>query len=358
MKTRSANDRAEDSVVKPQQLQTAEKKATTLICLTPVRNEAWILERFLRCASTWADYIVIADQQSTDGSREIARRFEKVVLVDNPHDAYDEGARQRLLIDTARQLPAQGRRILIALDADEMLSANWMESSEWQQLLAAPPGTVLYFRWANIGPDVTYAWIDPAYKPFGFVDDGSPHEGRPIHSPRIPVPREAPALYFEEIRVLHYQYAYWDRMRSKQRWYQVWECLNYPEKRPVTIFRQYHHMEAAIRRAGPVLSEWLAGYEAQGIDMRTIQKQNSYYWDDEVLTWLMEHGPEKFRKLNIWDRDWAALAAQKGVVVDGKLRDPRTPFEKAVHAWLQATQPWAHTLPVRAVQKLLQIFGW
>lgn len=105
-----------------------------------------------------ADYIVIADQQSTDGSREVARRFEKVVLVDNPHEAYDEGARQRLLIDSARQLPVSGKRILIALDADEMFSANWMESPEWQQLLAAPPGTVLYFRWANIGPDVACAW--------------------------------------------------------------------------------------------------------------------------------------------------------------------------------------------------------
>ncbi|WP_243663192.1 hypothetical protein [Rhodothermus marinus] len=110
-------------------------------------------------------------------------------------------------------------------------------------MLAAPPGTVLYFRWANIGPDVACAWVDADYKPFGFVDDGSPHEGRPIHSPRVPIPKDAPALYFDEIKVLHYQYADWNRMRSKQRWYQVWERLNDPKKRPVTIFRQYHHME-------------------------------------------------------------------------------------------------------------------
>lgn len=334
------------------------KKAATLICLTPVRNEAWILERFLQCASTWADYIVIADQQSTDNSREIARRFEKVVWVDNPYPAYDEGARQQLLIETARRLPASDRRILIALDADEMFSANWMESEEWQRLLTAPPATVLYFQWVNIGPEVSCAWVDPSYKPFGFVDDGSPHEGRPMHSPRVPVPAHASALHFKEIKVLHYQYVDWERMRSKQRWYQVWERLNDPKKRPVTLFRQYHHMEAAIRQAGPVQPEWLAGYEALGIDMRSVQRQNAYYWDDEVLQWLVQYGPERFRKLNIWDQDWAALAAQKGFPLNGQLRDPRTPLEKAVHAWLKATQGKSHRLRIRAVQKLLQLLGW
>lgn len=35
--------------------------------LTPVRNEVWILDRFLKAASFWADHIIIADQMSTDG---------------------------------------------------------------------------------------------------------------------------------------------------------------------------------------------------------------------------------------------------------------------------------------------------
>jgi glycosyltransferase involved in cell wall biosynthesis len=348
----------EGLTIKSVSMQQPAEKQATLICLTPVRNEAWILERFLRCASTWADYIVIADQQSTDGSREIARQFDRVVLVDNPHEGYDEGTRQRLLIETARQLPTQGRRILIALDADEILSANWMKSAEWQRLLTAAPGTVLYFQWANLGPNVSCAWIDSSYKPFGFVDDGSPHNGQPIHSPRVPIPPDAPSLYFEKIKVLHYQYAHWARMRSKQRWYQVWERLNNPQKRPVTIFRQYHHMEAAVRKAGPVHSEWLAGYEAQGIDMRTIPQERCFYWDEEVLKWLVTYGPARFRKLNIWDCDWAALAVQKSLTLNGVLRDPRTPFEKAVHAWLRVTQGQSHKLYIRALQKLLQLAGW
>ena len=34
----------------------------TVVCLTPVKNEAWILDRFLKCAGLWAEHIIIADQ--------------------------------------------------------------------------------------------------------------------------------------------------------------------------------------------------------------------------------------------------------------------------------------------------------
>ncbi len=54
-----------------------ENEKPLLICLTPIKNEAWILDRFLKCASLWADYIIIADQQSTDSSIEIAKNILK-----------------------------------------------------------------------------------------------------------------------------------------------------------------------------------------------------------------------------------------------------------------------------------------
>jgi hypothetical protein len=38
---------------------------TTVACLVPVKNEAWILERFLRSAEQWADVIVLGDNGST-----------------------------------------------------------------------------------------------------------------------------------------------------------------------------------------------------------------------------------------------------------------------------------------------------
>src|ERR1041384_653068 len=83
----------------------------TIICLTPVKNEAWILDRFIQCASVWADHIVIADQGSTDGSREIASKYRKVTLIDNSSPTYNESERQKTLLSAARRFP--GPRLLI-----------------------------------------------------------------------------------------------------------------------------------------------------------------------------------------------------------------------------------------------------
>ena len=94
-----------------------------LICMTPVRNEAWILNAFLKATSLWADFIIIADQCSTDGSREIAMRYPKVILIDNNNTDYNEAVRQKMLIDKAREI--DGDKILFALDADEIFAANF-----------------------------------------------------------------------------------------------------------------------------------------------------------------------------------------------------------------------------------------
>ena len=329
----------------------------TIFCLTPIKNEAWILDRFLQCASTWADHIIVADQQSDDGSRDIARSYEKVTLINNDTPAYDEAARQKLLIDAARALPCPGKRILLALDADEMLTANWMKSEDWRALQQQRPGTVLRFRWANVTPQIKEGWVSDHWIPFGFVDDGSAHEGEKIHSPRVPVPPDAPTFYSEDIRVLHYQYANWERMKSKQRWYQCYERLEHPDKRAVTIFRQYHHMDAAVKNARPFPDTWFRGYEAQGINMTTIPAQDHYYWDEELVRLFSEHGVEPFRRLNVWSRDWEAL--RQHLNIDGQpINDPRTSADRAVHGWLEQTQTYQHSLPVRVLQKALQLVGW
>lgn len=70
-----------------------------LVVVTPVRNEAWVLDAFLTCVSSWADYIVVADQHSTDGSREIAAKYEKVILVDNDAAEMNQAAARLLLFN-------------------------------------------------------------------------------------------------------------------------------------------------------------------------------------------------------------------------------------------------------------------
>src|SRR6266550_4777142 len=112
---------------------------TKIVVLTPVKNEEWILDQFLSVTSQFADLIIVADQSSTDNSRQICSKFSKVHLIANESEIYDEATRQQLLIKTARQL-VPGRRILLALDADELLAADSINSPGWQAMLDADPG--------------------------------------------------------------------------------------------------------------------------------------------------------------------------------------------------------------------------
>ena len=343
-----------------------------VVCLTPVRNEAWILERFLTCASTWADRIIVADQGSDDGSRTIARAFPKVQLIDNGSRDLNEPDRQKLLVAAARQTP--GRKLLIALDADEFFTSSFRTSAEWQLMLGAVPGTVMRFQLPNILPDRKTYYLYPTEFTFGYMDDGTPHDGPGIHSPRLPQPEDHPRISFREIKVMHLATMDRARFRSRIRWYQCWEYLHSGAARNgrwdgnlVQLFRQYHRdFFVAPDLVRPLPEEWIAGY---GGDFLAVPEQEYYRWDEEILRLLVEHGPRTFRKIAIWDADWTRLHHRiHGVAPPTSLADPRSPFERWVHRWCERVQPeYSHGAPPmrvarhlrhRIVEKSLVAAGW
>jgi glycosyltransferase involved in cell wall biosynthesis len=330
----------------------------TIICLTPVKNEAWILDRFLKCASLWADHIIIADNFSDDGSREIAQNYPKVILINNNMITYSEYEMRKILFEEARKI--SGPRLLISMDADEVLTANFMESQEWQTVLNAKPGTVIGFNLINIKPDLTSYWSPDSYYMWGFMDDGSEYQGSKIHTLRIPIPDKSPRIMLNEIKFLHYQYTDWERMESKHRWYQCWERLNNPKRRPISIYRQYHHMYSiASDKIKKLQPEWFSGYEQKGIDMFGINRSEFYRWDKVVLAYFDEYGTAKFRQEAIWDVDWFEIAKKVNSKPSGiDLSDPRNSFEKRIHNWLKKTQPHASSWVIKLMDLSLRIFGW
>ena len=337
--------------------ESAPPPSPQLLCLTPMKNEAWIATRYAAANATWADLLLVSDQGSTDGTEDCLAGHDKVRLVPNRSREFDERHRQLLLIDAARQV--DGPRTLVALDADEALSANARDSTEWDKLRGAPPGTVLRFKWVNILPDCQRAWIPAGHRVFGFVDDGTPHNAERIHSTRVPSPDGAPVIDFEEIVVLHFQYVAWDRMVSKNRWYQAWETLERPERGPLDVFRQYHHMLGSWDPSEivPLKPEWLEGYLRQGIDFTTLRCEEVPWWDRELLDWLLEHGTKRFRRCAIWDRNWRDVARSVGEPVDS-LTDPRSRFDRFVHRYLAATQHRRSSIDVRIAERCLRMGGW
>ncbi|MCU0606088.1 MAG: glycosyltransferase family 2 protein [Candidatus Edwardsbacteria bacterium] len=327
----------------------------TVVCIAPVRNEAWIIGRFLASASRWADRIILADQGSTDGTREIARRFPKVRMIDNPGTAYDEHQRQSLLIAEARKIA--GPRLLFSLDADEALSADAFGAESWAGVLAAAPGTTIVLPWVNLRPGLADCWRAPAGKAVAYADDGAEYRGAVIHGGRLPRGPSGATLRPAAGVLLHYQYADWERMISKHRWYQCFERLRDPERSAVDLYRQYHHMDAVdAGRIEPVQASWFAAYEAAGIDMKSIPKQDVYWYDREVLQWFARHGTGPFARQAVWDVDWDAIAGKTGQT--GTFRDPRNALEKLMHLWLRTTQTRTYHPLVRLGDRLLKAAGW
>src|SRR5947209_8846985 len=141
-----------------------------VVVVTPVRNEAWILERFLTVTSRFADHIIIADQRSTDDSRAICSRYPKVRVIDNPTDEFNERDRQLLLRRHARAL-VPSPRVILALDADEILAANAVDTPSWRMMLAARPGTIVCFERVDLYETPDQCMRHDRLTPRGSLDD-------------------------------------------------------------------------------------------------------------------------------------------------------------------------------------------
>lgn len=279
-----------------------------IIVITPIKNEAWILERFLTVTSQFADHIIIADQNSSDGSREICMQYNKVTLIDNEDDNYDEAKRQILLLKKARELVDEPK-IILALDADEILAANAMETIGWKTMLKAKQGTVLFFEKPDLymSPNLCIRFRDNLW-PLGFVDDGGEHIPKTIHSIRVPVKDDSNFLLLNDIVVLHYAPTRQNCQRAKFRMYSVIE--NIKKTNPIHLRRKRYSLKNFMKYNREIeLSQpiWFEKWEKLGIDMQTIS-DNKIYWNDyKVLELFKEYGTKKFWFDDIWDQDWVSV---------------------------------------------------
>jgi glycosyltransferase involved in cell wall biosynthesis len=275
-----------------------------IVVLTPVRNEAWILDRFLSVACQFADAVIVSDQGSTDGSRDIYKKFPKVHMIENRDLEYNEASRQRNLIEAARRL-VPGPRILLALDSDEVMAADAPQSEGWRRMMDAKPGTVLYFEKPDLygSPHRAIRYKDPW--PLGYVDDGCEHDAKLIHSIRIPRPAYAQHLRLPDVKVLHYAFTRANAQKSKLRYYSVIENLHnthrfYVRRTTYAPTRDFS-IQGVVEPSPP---EWFTRWQQVGIDMFSVS-DDLYNWQDfEILKLFDTHGYRRFWLDDIWDLDW------------------------------------------------------
>lgn len=278
-----------------------------IIVLTPIKNEEWILDTFLKITSEFADYIIIADQNSTDRSVEIASKFPKVKVIINDSNDFNEAHRQKLLINTARELYGMNN-ILLAIDSDELLNFNALGSKEWGEIKKSKPGTALYFEKPTFlnGTDVVIRYDEHGGWPLGVIDDGAEHSPDYIHSTRIPMNSSSPKLYLKEIKFLHCNLVSLKRQRSKVRYYCLLEAIA-KTKSWKHRFRFYNQNYDYAKSEGDGVREankdWIEGWENRGISI--VPKPEEFYWYDlESIKLLEIHGSKRFWFEDVWDVEW------------------------------------------------------
>ena len=292
------------------------KTERKIIILTPVKNEAWILPLFCKSASLWADNIIIADQGSTDGSREIAQTFQKVVLIDNSSTDLDENYRDKILIEKAREITG-ANAILFRLDADEIITPNF-DSYEWNEIRNSPAGTFWRFKWLQIYPDFKNYWENNTA--FGaFIDDGRDYtEHGIIHAREFFPHKESDTLReAKKIGIMHFQFVDWARMQSKHRYYQCFEHINFPNKSVIDIYRTYHWMYNKNLPKQKIPKQWIDKYYDAGIDIQDITIEKNYWWDGKIIEYFNDYTPEYFRHIETYKP--GRLLISKGKNVRDKL---------------------------------------
>jgi glycosyltransferase involved in cell wall biosynthesis len=295
-----------------------------IIVITPVKNEAWILDRFLAVTSQFADQIIIADQYSTDGSVQICKQHPKVTLIANQSQTFNEAERQVLLLNAAREL-VEGPKLILALDADEILAADAITSPGWQTMLQAKPGTIIFIEKVSIFGDTSQC---VRYYPFplGYMDDGAEHNPRFMHSTRIPTPDHATQLVLHDVKILHYLFMRPEAQRSKERLYTILEKLS--GKSNLLRRRAGYGANRDYTQEGPVEAsrlEWFERWEAMGIDLKSIIKSKHYWYDYEVLKYFKEHGATHFWTEDIWQFDWESF--RQYALSQGFLETPDQPIK-------------------------------
>jgi glycosyltransferase involved in cell wall biosynthesis len=272
-----------------------------IVALVPVRNEAWVLPHSLASLSGFCDVIIVSDQNSDDGSREICRRFPKVVLIESAEQRISTQVRWQLF-DAAREY--DGCNLLWCTDADELASpaaARHFFESRQDDL---KPGTIVECLFVHPWHSPTryrdYHWgYAPQFKALAFVDDRRMDydRSRPnsIHEPRVPIEGARTVVRAGELRVLHLQWLLAGRTQMRQAWYR---CREWLDGKPAAAINEYYSTTLPGSRVhtSPMPAAW-----AEGLTFPDLAVDREPSWNErDILAWFETHGPAFFEPLEIW----------------------------------------------------------
>lgn len=268
-----------------------------IITLVPVRNEEKNIRTFLENAARFSDHIILADQQSTDCTKEIASTFPMVTIIENKEVEHSNNVRWTLL-DEARKI--FGTNMLVALDADEMISPEWFVEAR-KKYKHETAAKAFSFRWIQLWKSTneyrtdgvwkhsrkTAVWIDDRIADYERTSVLNDHTSR--------TPEKLPIIDVLEYPLLHFQFASLKQTNYKQAWYRMRELLAGKKAQNIN----YRYMNS---KNGPnVVLEKADTAWFQDISLPDFSDSIEGSWHRKEIFKLFDHyGIEHFESLDIW----------------------------------------------------------
>lgn len=272
------------------------------IVLIPVKNEDWILENTLQNITPHVDTVIIADQNSTDSSLEICKKFSNVIIIKNPYEGHSNKVRW-ILLEEARKFG--DNNLIICIDADEIISPKGileMKNKISDEKLV--PGDVFKLKWIQLfGSTTTYrndgAWKN-SEKNIAFIDNkgiNEYHKGFIIndHTSRIPdtnINKEIKISY----PLLHFHFLPQKRTQLKQAWYRCCELID--GKRNAKRINNTYRVTLTPEKIKTFILEkkWYEGL----ILPTNLENKTSNWHLKEIKDFFEKYGILFFEDLQIW----------------------------------------------------------
>jgi hypothetical protein len=275
-----------------------------LIVISSNRNYGWIVPVFLAANSHWADYIVITDQMSTDGSRDMYAQYDNVTVVDDKDMAFKENTRARMAFEKGRELAAGRDAIYFALDIDEMMPANWMETQDGKKILASKKGDMFDMKWADVQPDNKSYIEEPTYQYKIFHDNGMAWQfcEDELHAPHLPYSTyKVDPIHitnFPNVHFGHYNKK-WRRFNSK--FYRLLDVHQGRSKSVISVCRSLYPDPIFTKEPLQKLhKEWFYS-DVNVFDLIDLDVQPQGV---KLIKELIDQdGIDKFQCVDVWDED-------------------------------------------------------
>lgn len=308
------------------------------IVLIPVKNEAWIIDNTLHNISPHVDHIIIADQLSTDNTREICAKYPNVTVIDNPSQGHSNQVRW-LLLEEARKFGTNN--LIICIDADEVIAPAAIKDMQNKvQNSKAQPGDVFNFLWLQLWK-TPYQYMEEGpwkdnWKDIAFIDNPGINEYHKEfvindHTSRVPDSHIHERIK-SEFPLLHFHFLAWKRNQLKQAWYRCTELMH--GKRNAKRINNTYRITLFDYEVPtfPLKDEWYKDLDLPE-GLADITSENHLR---EIKEMFEKNGVSFFEDLQIWH-----IPELKALFVEKMGREPKS---KTFPKWLSHINEFRHFL--------------